>query len=107
LRNVSVEDFYLAVNEAKASLIRTEADELTYNLHIMLRYEIEKGLINGDLKVADLPQIWNEKMEEYLGITPSHDGEGVLQDVHWSGGGFGYFPSYSLGNLYAAQFEHA
>lgn len=107
LQNVSLDDFHFAVNEAKASLIRTEADELTYNLHIMLRYEIEKGLISGEVQVADLPSIWNQKMEDYLGITPSNDAEGVLQDVHWSGGGFGYFPSYSLGNLYAAQLEHA
>lgn len=107
LQNVALDDFHFAVNESKPSLIRTEADELTYNLHIMLRYEIEKGLINGDFQVADLPQIWNEKMLEYLGIVPENDAEGVLQDVHWSGGGFGYFPSYSLGNLYAAQLEHA
>jgi carboxypeptidase Taq len=107
LKGVSVEDFYFAVNESKPSLIRTESDELTYNLHIMIRYEIEKGLINGDIAVEELPKIWNEKMEEYLGIVPANDAEGVLQDVHWSGGGFGYFPSYSLGNLYAAQFEHA
>lgn len=107
LQGVTVDQFFFAVNEAKASLIRTEADELTYNLHIMIRYELEKGLISGEIKVADLPHIWNEKMKEYLGITPSNDAEGVLQDVHWSGGSFGYFPSYSLGNLYAAQLEHA
>jgi carboxypeptidase Taq len=107
LQGVTVDQFYFAVNEAKASLIRTEADELTYNLHIMIRYELEKGLISGEIKVADLPHIWNEKMREYLGITPNNDAEGVLQDVHWSGGSFGYFPSYSLGNLYAAQLEHA
>lgn len=107
LKDVSVEDFYFAVNEAKASFIRTEADELTYNLHIMLRYEIEKGLINGEIQVSELPHIWNEKMKDYLGITPENDEFGVLQDVHWSGGSFGYFPSYSLGNLYAAQLEHA
>lgn len=107
LKNVPVDDFHFAINEAQASLIRTEADELTYNLHIMLRYEIEKGLINGDIQVADLPAIWNEKMREYLGVVPANDAEGVLQDVHWSGGGFGYFPSYSLGNLYAAQLEYA
>ncbi|NDI34503.1 carboxypeptidase M32 [Chengkuizengella sediminis] len=101
---VSVEDFYRGTNEAKPSLIRIEADELTYNLHVMIRYELEKALFNEDLKVADLPQAWNEKYTEYLGVTPSHDGEGVLQDVHWSGGDFGYFPSYSLGNIYAAQF---
>ncbi|WP_081773007.1 carboxypeptidase M32 [Bacillus sp. EB01] len=103
LRDVMEEDFYQAVNTVKPSLIRIEADELTYNLHIMVRYEIEKALIGGELEVADLPQVWNNKMEEYLGVVPASDSEGVLQDVHWSFGGFGYFPSYSLGNLYAAQ----
>lgn len=106
LRDVTVEQFYRGINEATPSLIRIEADELTYNLHIMIRYEIEKGLINGDINVADLPEVWNAKYEEYLGVRPSHNGEGVLQDVHWSGGDFGYFPSYALGNMYAAQFEH-
>lgn len=103
---VPKEEFVRAVNIVEPSLIRTEADELTYNLHIMIRYEIEKGLFSGDIQVKDLPRIWNEKMQEYLGITPPTDTEGVLQDVHWSFGGFGYFPSYSLGNLYAAQFTH-
>ncbi|CAG7648456.1 carboxypeptidase M32 [Paenibacillus allorhizosphaerae] len=100
----TVEQFYRATNEVKPSLIRIEADELTYNLHIMVRYEIEKALFSGAVKVADLPEVWNEKYKEYLGVTPSHNGEGVLQDVHWSGGAFGYFPSYALGNMYAAQF---
>nr|WP_263327552.1 carboxypeptidase M32 [Neobacillus sp. Marseille-Q6967] len=103
LKNVSVEGFYRAVNTVKPSFIRVEADELTYNLHIMVRYEIEKALISGELEAKDLPVVWNQKMKEYLGITPSTDSEGVLQDVHWSFGGIGYFPSYSLGNLYAAQ----
>ena len=103
LDDVSVDQFYRAINRAEPSLIRIEADELTYNLHIMIRYEIEKQLIAGQIEVKDLPQIWNDKYEEYLGVRPSHDGEGVLQDVHWSGGSFGYFPSYSLGNMYAAQ----
>jgi carboxypeptidase Taq len=103
LKNVSVDDFYRAVNSVKPSFIRVEADELTYNLHIMLRYEIEKALIGGEIEVKDLPAVWNQKMQDYLGITPPTDSEGVLQDVHWSFGGFGYFPSYSLGNLYAAQ----
>lgn len=103
LGNVSDEMFYRAINKAEPSLIRIEADELTYNLHIMIRYEIEKQLIAGEIEVKDLPQIWNDKYEEYLGVRPSHDGEGVLQDVHWAGGAFGYFPSYSLGNMYAAQ----
>lgn len=103
---VSLDQFYAAINEAIPSLIRTEADELTYNLHIMIRYEIEKALINQTIEVGDLPQIWNAKMQEYLGIVPANHSEGVLQDMHWSGGNFGYFPSYSLGNVYAAQFAH-
>ncbi len=104
--NVSVEEFYRAINLVKPSLIRIEADEVTYNLHIMIRYEIEKGLIEQTMEVGDLPRIWNEKMQEYLGIVPPDDKEGVLQDVHWAGGSFGYFPTYSLGNVYAAQFAH-
>jgi len=103
LAQVSVEEFYRAVNKVEPSFIRVEADELTYNLHIMLRFEIEKALIGGEIEAKDLPTIWNQKMQDYLGITPSSDTEGVLQDVHWSFGGIGYFPSYSLGNLYAAQ----
>ncbi|CAH2712993.1 Carboxypeptidase 1 [Neobacillus rhizosphaerae] len=103
LENVSIEEFYRAVNTVEPSFIRVEADELTYNLHIMLRYEIEKALIGGEIEAKDLPAIWNQKMQDYLGITPSNDTVGVLQDVHWSFGGIGYFPSYSLGNLYAAQ----
>ncbi|MBA2939998.1 carboxypeptidase M32 [Paenibacillus sp. CGMCC 1.16610] len=101
---VDVDTFYKAINHIEPSLIRIEADELTYNLHIMIRYELEKGLFNGTIAVADLPAAWNAKYEEYLGVTPANDGEGVLQDVHWSGGSFGYFPSYALGNMYAAQF---
>ncbi len=104
--DISLDDFYLAVNDVHPSLIRIEADELTYNLHIMIRYEIEKGLINQEMQVADLPEIWREKMQDYLGVTPETDADGVLQDVHWSGGDFGYFPSYALGNIYAAQFAH-
>ena len=80
---------------------------MTYNLHIMIRYELEKALFEDQLQVDDLPSAWNEKYEAYLGVTPAHDGEGVMQDVHWYGGAFGYFPSYSLGNLYAAQFMSA
>ncbi|BCJ86865.1 carboxypeptidase M32 [Effusibacillus dendaii] len=105
--DVSIDQFYRAVNQVEPSLIRTEADELTYNLHIMVRYELEKALIGGDLQVADLPGAWNDKMKEYLGVVPQTDSDGVLQDVHWSFGAFGYFPSYSLGNIYAAQFEAA
>lgn len=104
LRGVEVEQFYAAINCVKPSLIRVEADELTYNLHIMLRFEIEQDLLEGKAEPDDLPAIWNNKMEEYLGIAPTSDAEGVLQDVHWSLGSFGYFPTYTLGNLYALQF---
>ncbi|MYL48510.1 carboxypeptidase M32 [Halobacillus litoralis] len=102
-QNLSLEKFYPAVNEVKPSLIRIEADELTYCLHIMVRYELEKALIAGEIEVKDLPELWNQKMEDYLGTTPENDSEGVLQDIHWSGGDFGYFPSYALGYMYAAQ----
>lgn len=105
--NVTLEQFLRAINLAKPSLIRIEADELTYALHIMIRYEIEKDIFNGDIDLQELPQIWNDKYEEYLGIRPENDAEGVLQDVHWSGGSFGYFPSYALGYMYAAQLRHA
>lgn len=100
LSNISLDDFYRAVNTIEPSLIRVEADEATYNLHIMLRFEIEKLIINDRIPVAALPELWNDKMEEYLGVRPDTDAEGVLQDVHWSFGGFGYFPTYALGNLY-------
>jgi carboxypeptidase Taq len=103
-KDIDQDSFYRALNEVKPSLIRIEADELTYNLHIMIRYELEKALFEGSLTVDQLPQAWDEKYEAYLGIRPSHVGEGVLQDVHWSGGAFGYFPSYTLGNMYASQF---
>ncbi|MGG1440973.1 carboxypeptidase M32 [Brevibacillus laterosporus] len=104
---VALEDFYRAANLVEPSFIRTESDELTYNLHIMVRYEIEKGLINETIEVGELPQIWNKKMKEYLGVDVPSDDLGVLQDVHWSSGLMGYFPTYSLGNVYAAQFTHA
>ena len=101
--SIDFDTFYAGVNEAKPSLIRIEADELTYSLHIIIRYELEKDLIQGDLAVDDLPEAWNEKYKEYLGLdVPSH-AKGVLQDVHWAGGSFGYFPSYALGLIYAAQ----
>ncbi|WP_173916340.1 carboxypeptidase M32 [Halobacillus sp. Marseille-Q1614] len=105
-KQISFEDFYRAINEVKPSLIRIEADELTYSLHIMIRYELEKGLINGDLEAADLPERWNQKMKDYLGVVPPTNSEGVLQDIHWAGGDFGYFPSYALGYMYAAQLNH-
>ncbi|MFI5395428.1 MAG: carboxypeptidase M32 [Candidatus Binatia bacterium] len=107
LAGKSLESIVLAVNEARPSLIRTEADEITYNLHIILRFELERALVDGSLDVAALPQAWREKMGEYLGITPETDRDGVLQDVHWPGGAIGYFPSYALGNMYAAQLVHA
>jgi carboxypeptidase Taq len=97
----------LAVNEAYPSLIRTEADEITYNLHIILRFELERALIDGRLEVAELPQAWRSQMLAYLGVVPQTDREGVLQDVHWASGAIGYFPTYALGNLYAAQLVHA
>ncbi|WP_342432078.1 carboxypeptidase M32 [Neobacillus sp. FSL H8-0543] len=103
---VKVEDFYRAINESKPSLIRIEADELTYPLHVIIRYEIEKGLFNGEIEVKDLPEIWNDLYEKFLGIRPENDAKGVLQDVHWAGGSFGYFPSYALGYMYAAQFNN-
>lgn len=102
---VQLEEFYRAINESKPSFIRIEADELTYPLHVIIRYEIEKGLFNDEIEVKDLPEIWNNKYEEYLGIRPENDALGVLQDVHWAGGSFGYFPSYALGYMYAAQFK--
>ncbi|MCP8968803.1 carboxypeptidase M32 [Ectobacillus sp. SYSU M60031] len=105
--DVTLDEFYDAINESKPSFIRIEADELTYALHIMVRYELEKALFDGSLEVRDLPSVWNEKMEEYLGIVPPNDAKGVLQDVHWSGGDFGYFPSYALGYMYAAQLKQA
>ncbi|MDY0396595.1 carboxypeptidase M32 [Virgibacillus halophilus] len=105
-REIPLDNFYGALNEVKPSFIRIEADELTYSLHIMLRYELEKALLNGEIHVKDLPELWNEKMRDYLGVVPASDKDGVLQDIHWAGGDFGYFPSYSLGYMYAAQFEN-
>jgi carboxypeptidase Taq len=104
LQDADPELMYRAVNRVKPSLIRVEADEVTYNLHIMLRVEIEMGLLDGSMQVDDLPEIWNAKMQEYLGVTPPNDSQGVLQDIHWSGGGFGSFPGYTVGNVMSAQF---
>ncbi len=101
---VSAQQFYEAINICKPSFVRVEADEVTYPLHVILRYEIEKGLFDGTIEVDQLPEIWNQKMQDYLGIRPPNDTLGVLQDVHWSGGSFGYFPSYTLGAMFAAQF---
>jgi carboxypeptidase Taq len=104
LNGVSAEAMYKGINTCKPSFIRVEADELTYPLHVILRFEIEKGLFDGSMTVDDLPEIWNDKMGSYLGVKPPTDALGVLQDVHWSGGAFGYFPSYTLGAMYACQF---
>ena len=104
LKGVPLARFYRAINKVSPSFIRVEADELTYCLHVILRFEIEKELISGTLSVADLPEAWNAKMKESLGITPPNDAQGCLQDIHWSLGDFGYFPTYALGNLCAAQF---
>ena len=94
---------YAAANRIRPGLIRVEADEVTYNLHVIVRYELEQALFSGDLTVADLPAAWNERYRDLLGLEPTSFATGVLQDVHWSGGAFGYFPSYTLGNLYAAS----
>jgi len=103
LGNVDLRTFYKGINKVSPSLIRVEADEATYNLHIMLRLEIEIGLTEGKIAVKDLPEIWNTKMQEYLGVTPPNDALGVLQDIHWSGGLLGYFSTYALGNLISLQ----
>lgn len=103
LKNVTAHDFYLFVNKVKRDFIRIEADELTYSLHIMVRYEIEKELFNGKLQPKDLPKTWNKLYKKYLGLTVKNDAQGVLQDIHWSMGSFGYFPTYALGSAYAAQ----
>ena len=103
LDGVSLKSFYKAINKVEPSLIRVNADEATYNLHIMLRLELEIGMVEGTIAVKDLPEIWNAKMQEYLGITPPDDARGVLQDIHWSGGAIGYFSTYALGNLVSAQ----
>lgn len=107
LKGVSARRFYDGINLCRPSFIRVEADEVTYPLHVILRYELEKELFDGTISVGQLPGLWNDKMEEYLGIRPPTDREGVLQDVHWSSGAFGYFPSYTLGAMYATQFYNA
>lgn len=105
--DVSLDNWFWAVNAIQPSLIRVEADEATYNLHIIVRFELEQELINGTLAVADAPTAWNERYEKYLGVVPETNADGILQDIHWSCGLFGYFPTYSLGNLYAAQLFEA
>lgn len=103
--HIDVETFARALNKVQPSLIRIEADEVTYNLHIIIRYELERAMVNGEVAVEALPGMWNAKYREYLGIEPDTDSKGILQDIHWTGG-FGYFPTYTLGNLYAAQIFH-
>ncbi|WP_251844477.1 carboxypeptidase M32 [Enterococcus durans] len=105
--DISFDDFYRSLKKIQSSLIRIEADSLTYPLHIIIRYEIEKMIFNEGVAIEELPEIWNDKYEEYLGVRPENDVEGILQDVHWSGASFGYFPSYALGYMYAAQLLHA
>jgi carboxypeptidase Taq len=107
LAGASLDAFYFAINDVKPSLIRVEADEATYNLHIALRFELELALLSGDLKVRDLPGAWNERIQSFLNLDVLNDAQGCLQDIHWSFGGIGYFPTYTLGNLYAAQLMEA
>jgi carboxypeptidase Taq len=107
LKDVSLDDFIKMINVTTPSLIRTEADELTYPLHIIIRYEIEKEMINDDVDFDHLNELWADKYEEYLGIRPQDDAEGILQDIHWVDGSFGYFPTYALGSAYSAQFMKA
>ena len=107
LSDVSEDEFYKAINAVMPSTIRVEADEVTYNLHIMLRFELEQEMIAGRIPVSDLPQAWNDRMESWLGVRPESDSEGVLQDIHWSLGAIGYFPTYALGNLMSVQLFEA
>jgi carboxypeptidase Taq len=101
---VTLDSWHWAVNDVRPSLVRVDADETTYNLHVLLRFELEQALLGGDLSTADLPGAWDERMQKYLGVRPPNDAQGCLQDIHWSGGAIGYFPTYTLGNLYSAQF---
>ena len=102
--DISIDEFYREINRVEPSLIRIMADEVTYCLHIIIRYEIEKAIFREGVAVEELPNLWNSKMEEYLGVVPSNDAEGILQDMHWSDGSFGYFPSYLLGSVYDGMF---
>jgi carboxypeptidase Taq len=103
LAGTALDDFVFAINAVEPSLIRVQADEVTYNLHVLLRFELEQALLMGDLPAGDVPGAWNEAMHRLLGVTPPDDAQGCLQDIHWSAGLFGYFPTYTLGNIYAAQ----
>lgn len=107
LKMYSAQDFHNQVNRLNISPVRLEADELTCHLHIALRFELERALVEGELKVTELSTVWNQTVKNYLGVSPKHDGEGVLQDIHWSCGYFGYFPTYSIGSLYAIELEEA
>lgn len=107
LANASLDDFMFAISEVTPSFIRVDADEVTYPLHVILRFEIEKDLFEDNIKVTDIPQVWNKRMQEYLGVTPANNRDGCLQDVHWSLGLFGYFPTYNLGAIYASQIFQA
>ena len=104
LAGITLEQWHFAVNDVRPSFIRTESDEATYNLHVLLRFEMEQAMLSNDLAIDEVPAAWNERMKKYLGLTPPDDAKGCLQDVHWSHGSIGYFPTYTLGNLYAAQF---
>lgn len=104
MKDISLDEFYREINHVRNSLIRTEADEVTYCFHIILRYEMEKAIFRDNVPVAKLPELWNQKMKEYLDITPANDAEGILQDMHWSDGSFGYFPSYLLGSIYDGMY---
>ncbi len=105
-KEISLDEFYNMINRVKPSLIRTEADEVTYSLHVIIRYEIEKMMVEEKVSVDGVPCLWNEKYEEYLGVKPENDSVGILQDVHPSEALIGYFPSYALGNLYGAKFYY-
>jgi len=106
LKKVSLNDFYTYINRTSKTPIRIDADELTYPLHIIIRYEIEKAIFTTNIKVSELPKLWNKLYKKYLGIKIESDSLGILQDIHWSGGSFGYFPSYALGSAYASQIYH-
>lgn len=103
ISNINLDDWYLMVNKVEPDFIRVEADEVTYNLHVLIRFEIEKDILNGKLQIKDVPEVWDTKYQEYLGIRPKNDAEGCLQDIHWAGGNIGYFPTYTLGNLLSYQ----
>ncbi|MFN2440272.1 MAG: carboxypeptidase M32, partial [Chitinophagaceae bacterium] len=105
--NISLEAFYKAINKVQPSLIRTEADEITYHFHVFIRYELEKKLVEGVISTKDIPAYWNEQYKKWLEVDVPNDKQGCLQDVHWSHGSFGYFPTYSLGSFYATQFYNA